>query len=188
MKKKNSWTGMNWIENTRRNWKLLKNSWKNRQTDQLSLNMIHEDVVNFIFLLKRDDFLSSFYIWILSLTIDKIHWNEIRQRTYQWILSFYMRNRLDILRYCWFLFLFFFKGWIRHVKSKLIKPQTALNKNCFACLSFNFTSDAFLSLLKGITICTCSHLIVHVSAFDRVNSIMFISPNFPVNKLQLLFY
>lgn len=119
-----------------------------------------------------------------DIRIDKIHWNEIHEMTYQWILSFYMTNILDTctctLGYCW-VFLFSCKRWLRY----MFKPQKALNKNCFSYLSFYFTIDAvFFSLLKGITICTYNHLIVHVSAFDRVNSIMFVSPNFLVNKLN----
>lgn len=45
---------------------------------------------------------------------------------------------------------------------------------------------SFLSfLLKDFTICTCNHLIV--SVFDRVNNIMFISPNFLVTSYSCCF-
>lgn len=47
---------MNWIENTSKNeLKIIeKNNWKCAQADKFSLNKTHEDVINFIFLLKRD--------------------------------------------------------------------------------------------------------------------------------------
>lgn len=122
---------------------------------------------------------SSSYTWLLSLTIEKVHWNEIRKRTDRCTLWFYMRNR-------------YFKivlGWLRYIifLSKLTKPQKALNKNYFACLSFNFTSDIvfIVSIKKDFTICTCNHLIV--SVFDRVNNIMFISPNFLVTSYSCCF-
>lgn len=130
--------------------------------------------------MRTSSILSSFlkktwYTWWLSLTIEKFHWNEICQRTDRWILSFYMRNKLVTLRY--YQSFFFKRMTLILYFIKTNQTSKGAKKKLLCMFLFDFTSDAFLKLLKGNTICSYDLIV-------SVNSIMFISPSFLVNKFQ----